>query len=52
MFYYLTYEGAVDIDAILDPVQKAATIAQIDNFGQTPRQIFDSMILFFKIYYF
>jgi WD40 repeat protein len=41
VFYYLTYEGAVDIDAITDPVQKAATIAQINNFGQTPRQLFD-----------
>jgi hypothetical protein len=41
VYYYLTYEGAVDIDAITDPVQKAATIAQINNFGQTPRQLFD-----------
>jgi hypothetical protein len=36
VFYHLTYEGAVDIDAIEDNVQKAATIAQIENFGQTP----------------
>jgi Beige/BEACH domain len=36
VFYYLTYEGAVDIDAIIDP-----TIAQINNLGQTPLQLFD-----------
>ncbi|KAK5575935.1 hypothetical protein RB653_007070 [Dictyostelium firmibasis] len=41
VFYYLTYEGAVNIDAITDPVEKAATIAQINNFGQTPKQLFD-----------
>lgn len=40
VFYYLTYSGAVDIDAIEDPMQKRATIAQIDNFGQTPMQLF------------
>eukprot|EP01133_Synstelium_polycarpum_P015508 gene15508-18419_t len=41
VFYYLTYEGAVNIDAITDVVEKAATIAQINNFGQTPKQLFD-----------
>jgi len=41
VFYYLTYEGAVDIDSITDPVEKAATISQINNFGQTPKQLFD-----------
>ncbi|KNC56444.1 WD repeat and FYVE domain-containing protein 3 [Thecamonas trahens ATCC 50062] len=40
VFFHLTYEGAVDIAAIDDPVIKAATIAQINNFGQTPRQLF------------
>jgi len=73
VFYYLTYEDAVDVSAIEDPVQKVfyrtirrwniepnfdhtrsrfsrsstcllsrsqmATIAQIDNFGQTPHQV-------------
>jgi WD40 repeat protein len=29
-----------DIDAIEDPVQKIATIGIINNFGQTPRQLF------------
>jgi len=40
VFYYLTYEGAVDIDKIEDPVERRATIAQISNFGQTPQQLF------------
>lgn len=40
VFYYLTYEGVVDINAIKDPVEKLATIAQINNFGQTPTQLF------------
>ena len=40
VFHYLSYENAVDIDAIDDPVQKAATIGIINHFGQTPRQLF------------
>eukprot|EP01121_Diplochlamys_sp_Union-15-3_P019956 TRINITY_DN7642_c0_g1_i1.p1 TRINITY_DN7642_c0_g1~~TRINITY_DN7642_c0_g1_i1.p1 ORF type:complete len:629 (+),score=81.03 TRINITY_DN7642_c0_g1_i1:50-1888(+) len=40
VFYPLTYEGAKDINAITDPVTKQATIAQINNYGQTPKQIF------------
>ncbi|KAJ3226431.1 WD repeat and FYVE domain-containing protein 3 [Clydaea vesicula] len=39
-FHYLSYEGAVDIDSIEDPIQKLATIGIINNFGQTPRQLF------------
>ena len=39
VFYYLTYEGAVDIDAIEDDDQRRATESQIDNFGQTPAQL-------------
>ena len=42
IFYYLTYEGAVDIDKIEDPIMRAATVAQINNFGQTPHQLFRS----------
>jgi hypothetical protein len=40
VFHHLTYEGAVDIDALEDPVQRAATIGIINNFGQTPKQLF------------
>lgn len=39
VFYYLTYEGAVDVDAIEDPVERAAIESQIANFGQTPSQL-------------
>jgi hypothetical protein len=39
VFYYLTYEGAVDLDAIEDPRERAATEAQIINFGNTPTQL-------------
>lgn len=40
VFHHLTYEGAVDIDAIEDPVQRNATVGIINNFGQTPKQLF------------
>ena len=36
VFHYMTYEGAVDVDAISDPVARAAAFAQIAHFGQTP----------------
>ncbi len=40
MFIHLTYDGEVDVDAIKDPVLRLATIAQINNFGQTPKLLF------------
>jgi len=40
VFYPLTYEGGVNIDDIKDPVLKKATITQISNYGQTPKQLF------------
>ena len=40
LFVHLTYEGVVDIDAIVDPVIREATVAQIHNFGQTPSRLF------------
>ena len=40
LFYYLTYEGAVDIDKISDAVERQGIIDQINNFGQTPTQLF------------
>lgn len=36
VFYYLTYEGSVDLDTITDPVMREAIENQIRNFGQTP----------------
>jgi WD40 repeat protein len=38
-FVHVTYEGEVDIDSMDDPIQRASTIAQIQNFGQTPKQL-------------
>lgn len=40
VFIPLTYEGEVNIDAITDPILKEATLAQINNFGQTPARLF------------
>ncbi|KAJ3244795.1 Neurobeachin-like protein 1 [Chytriomyces hyalinus] len=40
VFHYLTYEGAVNIDHIQDPMERASIEAQINNFGQTPMQLF------------
>ncbi|CAM0141774.1 unnamed protein product [Umbelopsis sp. WA50703] len=40
VFHHLSYENAVDLDAITDVVEKTATIGIIHNFGQTPRQLF------------
>lgn len=36
VFYYLTYEGSVDLESISDPVMREAIENQIKNFGQTP----------------
>ncbi|XP_065076453.1 neurobeachin isoform X3 [Ochlerotatus camptorhynchus] len=36
VFYYLTYEGSVDLDTITDSVTREAIENQIRNFGQTP----------------
>ncbi|KAK8541511.1 hypothetical protein V6N12_014145 [Hibiscus sabdariffa] len=40
VFYHYTYEGSVDIDAVTDPSMKASILAQINHFGQTPKQLF------------
>ncbi|CAM2112910.1 unnamed protein product [Caretta caretta] len=39
VFYYLTYEGAVNLSSITDPVLREAVEAQIRSFGQTPTQL-------------
>nr|XP_010908800.1 BEACH domain-containing protein C2 isoform X2 [Elaeis guineensis] len=39
VFFYITYEGTIDIDKIADPVQQRATQDQIAYFGQTPSQL-------------
>ncbi|KAG7390907.1 hypothetical protein PHYPSEUDO_006391 [Phytophthora pseudosyringae] len=43
VFMHFTYEGTVDIEQITDPVMRAATLAQIENFGQTPSRLFSSL---------
>ena len=40
VFYYITYEGAVDVDSITDLVERKSIALQIREFGQTPKQVF------------
>lgn len=40
VFHFATYEQNVDVESIPDPVEKQAMICMIQNFGQTPRQLF------------
>lgn len=40
VFHHLSYNGAIDLDNIRDEIEKRAIIGQINNFGQTPNQIF------------
>ncbi|XP_024362547.1 uncharacterized protein [Physcomitrium patens] len=42
LYHPLTYEGVVDLDSIDDPVERAGLEAQINEFGQAPRQLFTS----------
>nr|XP_023683403.1 lipopolysaccharide-responsive and beige-like anchor protein [Paramormyrops kingsleyae] len=39
VFYYLTYEGAVNLSTITEPRIREAVEAQILSFGQTPSQL-------------
>ena len=43
MFVHLTYKDAVNLEKIkqVDPLLYTQTIRQIDNYGQTPLQLFD-----------
>ena len=38
-FVHVTYEGEVDLESMTDPIQRESTIAQIQNFGQTPTRL-------------
>ncbi|XP_044751109.1 protein FAN-like [Coccinella septempunctata] len=40
LFYYLCYEGNVDLDSITDLNQRHALEVQIMEFGQIPKQVF------------
>lgn len=39
VFYYCTYEGAVDLDKISSEMEREAVEGMINNFGQTPSQL-------------
>ncbi|CAL8087269.1 unnamed protein product [Calicophoron daubneyi] len=39
IYFYTTYEGAVDLDNIPDPLEREAVEGMINNFGQTPCQL-------------
>jgi len=39
VFYYLTYEGSINLDSISNPTDRAAIETQIKNFGQAPAQL-------------
>ncbi|CAI5460339.1 unnamed protein product [Closterium sp. Yama58-4] len=39
VFFYVTYEGAVDIDSITNPIVRRGMQDQISYFGQTPSQL-------------
>ncbi|KNC78521.1 hypothetical protein SARC_09057, partial [Sphaeroforma arctica JP610] len=41
VFHPMTYNGAVDVNAIQDPVQRSAVLTQIRSYGQTPQQLFN-----------
>ncbi|KIY47744.1 beach-domain-containing protein [Fistulina hepatica ATCC 64428] len=41
-FHPLSYEGAIDLDAITDELEREASVGIIHNFGQTPRKLFSS----------
>ncbi|KAF2464229.1 beach-domain-containing protein [Lindgomyces ingoldianus] len=40
VFHHLTYHGSIDLDSITEEVQRVANINIINNFGQTPLQVF------------
>ncbi len=40
LYYYLTYEGSIDLEQEADIRQRAAFEVQIQEFGQTPKQLF------------
>ena len=40
VFHHLSYHGAKNLETINDPVERLATIGIIQNFGQTPHQVF------------
>ena len=39
VFYYLCYEGVVNLDLLTNPTDRAAIEKQIQNYGQIPSQL-------------
>ena len=42
LFFHMTYEGAVDLEKVTDPRERSSIEDQIREFGQTPKQLFES----------
>lgn len=42
LFYYTSYEGAIDLSKIIDPIERQSMEIQINDFGQTPIQLFQT----------
>ncbi len=40
VFHPVTYEGGVDLSTVTDQIDQMAMKIQINEFGQTPRQLF------------
>lgn len=40
VFYYLSYEGSVDLETVTDPMERCSLESQIQEFGQTPKLLF------------
>jgi WD40 repeat protein len=40
LFYYLSYEGAADLDSLVDEQEKLSKVSHILNFGQIPSLLF------------
>jgi hypothetical protein len=39
VFHYLSYENAIDINAIEDPIEREAAKGHVTHFGQSPSQL-------------
>uniref|UniRef100_K3WMD0 BEACH domain-containing protein n=1 Tax=Globisporangium ultimum (strain ATCC 200006 / CBS 805.95 / DAOM BR144) TaxID=431595 RepID=K3WMD0_GLOUD len=42
LFYYLSYEGSIDLETVVDPMEKCSIESQIQEFGQTPKLLFST----------
>ncbi|ODV81035.1 beach-domain-containing protein [Suhomyces tanzawaensis NRRL Y-17324] len=42
VFHHLSYNGAINLDNVNDDLERRAIIGMINNFGQTPKQLFNN----------